>query len=297
MRHAETRRAPLASATPGPAPSRRRRHGGGGRAGGDGLLQQPAGHAGPHGRLAHPGVGVGWRRRARNRRRARRTGSDPRHQPRLGRGLPPGREPPRQRARRPVRRRRPAARPRPAAGRRGRPVAGVRARRGRPPRVRAAPRLRDERPAHRVPRPRRGGRAGRRPVGDLPAVHPRTRRRPARRAREGPAHRPADQPQRTALRLPADDRRRRRARRGHRGYGERRAAAGPRQPGRQDAAARPDDGAAGGGQPVRVGREPEGAVRLHLRPPQRPGRRRAARHRGPVLGRARPGPRRRGQPA
>ena len=54
---------------------------------------------------------------------------------------------------------------------------------------------------------------------------------------------------------------------------------GPHQPGRQGAAARPRHRGSVAGQPLRLVGEPSRAVRLHLRAPQHPGGRRAARDR------------------
>ena len=71
--------------------------------------------------------------------------------------------------------------------------------------------------------------------------------------------------------------------------------AGPGLAGRQDAAARPVHRRAVAGNPF-AGAQRAAPLRAHLRPPQRPGRRRA-RRRHAVVDRAGHRPRRRGQPA
>ncbi len=102
--------------------------------------------------------------------------------------------------------------------------------------------------------------------------------------------------QRPTRRLPPPARRQRVPRRRHRRCGDRHQPAGPALPRRQDPPARPEERRTLEGQPLPEGRRPRQALRAHLRPPQRPGTR-PAQGRQPVVGRARPRRRRRGQQA
>ena len=96
-------------------------------------------------------------------------------------------------------------------------------------------------------------------------------------------------------RLPAADPRQRRAPGRHGRRRHRHQPAGQDVARRQDADARPGHGRAVAEQPVHRRRQPASALRAHLRAPQRAGPR-PAQGRHPVVRRARPRPRRRGQP-